>query len=401
MAEKRDYYEVLGLQKGASDDEIKKAFRKMAMKYHPDRNPDNKEAEERFKEVNEAYAVLSDPDKKSKYDRFGHAGVDPNAGFGGGAGGFDGFGGFDFSDIFDMFGGGGGFGGGADFSDIFGDVFGDIFGGGRGRQRASRGADLRYNMDLTLEEAVRGVTKEIRIPTLEECDVCHGSGAKAGTQPQTCPTCHGSGQVQMRQGFFAVQQTCPHCQGRGTLIKDPCNKCHGHGRVEKSKTLSVKIPAGVDTGDRIRLAGEGEAGEHGAPAGDLYVQVQVKQHPIFEREGNNLYCEVPINFAMAALGGEIEVPTLDGRVKLKIPGETQTGKLFRMRGKGVKSVRGGAQGDLLCRVVVETPVGLNDKQKQLLKDLQDSFGGPTGEQNSPRSKSFFDGVKKFFDDLTR
>ena len=256
-------------------------------------------------------------------------------------------------------------------------------------------------MDLTLEEAVRGVTKEIRIPTLEECDVCHGSGAKAGTQPQTCPTCHGSGQVQMRQGFFAVQQTCPHCQGRGTLIKDPCHKCHGHGRVEKSKTLSVKIPAGVDTGDRIRLAGEGEAGEHGAPAGDLYVQVQVKQHPIFEREGNNLYCEVPINFAMAALGGEIEVPTLDGRVKLKVPSETQTGKLFRMRGKGVKSVRGGAQGDLLCRVVVETPVGLSEKQKQLLKDLQESFGGPTGEKNSPRSKSFFDGVKKFFDDLTR
>ena len=297
--------------------------------------------------------------------------------------------------------GGGGFGGGADFSDIFGDVFGDIFGGGRGRQRAARGADLRYNMELTLEEAVRGVTKEIRIPTLEECDVCHGSGAKPGTQPQTCPTCHGSGQVQMRQGFFAVQQTCPHCQGRGTLIKDPCNKCHGHGRVERSKTLSVKIPAGVDTGDRIRLAGEGEAGEHGAPAGDLYVQVQVKQHPIFEREGNNLYCEVPINFAMAALGGEIEVPTLDGRVKLKVPGETQTGKLFRMRGKGVKSVRGGAQGDLLCRVVVETPVGLNEKQKQLLQELQESFGGPTGEHNSPRSKSFFDGVKKFFDDLTR
>ncbi len=240
---------------------------------------------------------------------------------------------------------------------------------------------------ISPEEAVRGVTKEIRIPTLEECDVCHGSGAKAGTQPQTCPTCHGSGQVQMRRGFFAVQQTCPHCQGRGTLIKDPCHKCHGHGRVEKSKTLSVKIPAGVDTGDRIRLAGEGEAGEHGAPAGDLYVQVRVKQHPIFEREGNNLYCEVPINFAMAALGGEIEVPTLDGRVMLKVPSETQTGKLFRMRGKGVKSVRGGAQGDLLCRVVVETPVGLSEKQKQLLKDLQESFGGPTGRKTARVQKA--------------
>ena len=347
---KQDYYEILGVSKTAEEREIKKAYKRLAMKFHPDRNQGDKEAEAKFKEIKEAYEVLTDAQKRAAYDQYGHAAFEQG---GMGGGGF----------------GGGGFGGGADFSDIFGDVFGDIFGGGRGRQRAARGADLRYNMDLTLEEAVRGVTKEIRIPTLEECDVCHGSGAKAGTQPQTCPTCHGSGQVQMRQGFFAVQQACPHCHGRGTLIKDPCTKCHGHGRVEKTKTLSVKIPAGVDTGDRIRLAGEGEAGEHGAPAGDLYVQVQVKQHAIFEREGNNLYCEVPINFAMAALGGEIEVPTLDGRVNLKIPGETQTGKLFRMRGKGVKSVRGGAQGDLLCRVVVETPVGLNDKQKQLLKGL--------------------------------
>ncbi|MDU1270218.1 MAG: molecular chaperone DnaJ [Escherichia coli] len=321
---KQDYYEILGVSKTAEEREIKKAYKRLAMKYHPDRNQGDKEAEAKFKEIKEAYEVLTDSQKRAAYDQYGHAAFEQ--------GGM----------------GGGGFGGGADFSDIFGDVFGDIFGGGRGRQRAARGADLRYNMELTLEEAVRGVTKEIRIPTLEECDVCHGSG-----------------------------------------------------RVERSKTLSVKIPAGVDTGDRIRLAGEGEAGEHGAPAGDLYVQVQVKQHPIFEREGNNLYCEVPINFAMAALGGEIEVPTLDGRVKLKVPGETQTGKLFRMRGKGVKSVRGGAQGDLLCRVVVETPVGLNEKQKQLLQELQESFGGPTGEHNSPRSKSFFDGVKKFFDDLTR
>ncbi|MBP2196430.1 MULTISPECIES: molecular chaperone DnaJ [Pantoea] len=379
---KSDFYEILGVSKSADEREIKKAYKRLAMKYHPDRNPGDKEAEAKFKEVKEAYEILTDAQKRAAYDQYGHAAFE-QGGMGGGG-----------------FGGGGFGGGGADFSDIFGDVFGDIFGGGR-RQRAARGADLRYNMDLTLEEAVRGVTKEIRIPTLEECEVCHGSGAKAGTQPQTCPTCHGAGQVQMRQGFFTVQQACPTCHGRGSVIKDPCNACHGHGRVERSKTLSVKIPAGVDTGDRIRLSGEGEAGEHGAPAGDLYVQVSVKKHPIFEREDNNLYCEVPINFAMAALGGEIEVPTLDGRVKLKVPSETQTGKLFRMRGKGVKSVRGGAVGDLLCRVVVETPVSLNDKQKALLRELEESFGGPTGEKNSPRSKSFFDGVKKFFDDLTR
>ncbi|WP_213993980.1 molecular chaperone DnaJ [Sodalis sp. dw_96] len=373
---KSDYYEILGVSREGDEREIKKAYKRLAMKFHPDRNPGNAEAEAKFKEIKEAYEILNDPQKRAAYDQYGHAAFE-QGGMGGGSGA-----------------------GGADFTDIFGDVFGDIFGGGR-RQRASRGSDLRYNMELTLEEAVRGVTKEIRIPALEECDVCHGSGAKPGTSPITCPTCHGAGQVQMRQGFFAVQQACPTCQGRGKIIKDPCHKCHGHGRLEKAKTLSVKIPAGVDTGDRIRLAGEGEAGDHGAPAGDLYVQVQVRQHPIFEREDNNLFCEVPINFAMAALGGEIEVPTLDGRVKLKVPAETQTGKLFRMRGKGVKSVRGGAQGDLLCRVVVETPVKLNDKQKQLLNELEESFGGPSGAQNSPRSKSFLDGVKKFFDDLTR
>ncbi|PKH22618.1 molecular chaperone DnaJ [Enterobacterales bacterium CwR94] len=375
---KKDYYEILGVPRSAEEREIKKAYKRLAMKYHPDRNPGNKEAEAQFKEVKEAYEILTDAQKRAAYDQYGHAAFE-QGGMGGG-----GFGG----------------GGGADFGDIFGDVFGDIFGGGR-RQRAARGADLRYNMELTLEEAVRGVTKEIRIPTLVECEVCDGSGAKAGRKPQTCGTCHGQGQVHMRQGFFTVQQACPTCHGRGSVIKDPCNACHGHGRVEKSKTLSVKIPAGVDTGDRIRLSGEGEAGEHGAPAGDLYVQVSVKKHPIFEREDNNLYCEVPINFAMAALGGEIDVPTLDGRVKLKVPAETQTGKLFRLRGKGVKSVRGGNQGDLLCRVVVETPVSLNDKQKALLRELEESFGGPSGEKNSPRSKSFFDGVKKFFDDLTR
>ncbi|MBK5143238.1 molecular chaperone DnaJ [Budviciaceae bacterium BWR-B9] len=374
---KKDYYEVLGVGRDADEREIKKAYKRLAMKHHPDRNQGDKDSEEKFKEIKEAYEILTDAQKKAAYDQYGHAAFEQG---GMGGGGF-----------------GGGFSGGGDFNDIFGDVFGDIFGGRR--QRASRGSDLQYTMTLTLEEAVRGVAKEIRIPTLAECDVCHGSGAKAGTSSTTCSTCHGAGQVQMRQGFFAVQQTCPTCHGRGKIIKDPCNKCHGQGRVEKTKTLSVKIPAGVDTGDRIRLSGEGEAGENGAPAGDLYVQVQVKQHPIFERDGNNLYCEVPINFAMAALGGEIEVPTLDGRVNLKVPAETQTGKLFRMRGKGVKSVRGGSQGDLLCRVVVETPVKLNEKQKELLRELEESLGGEKGAKNSPRSKSFFDGVKKFFDDL--
>ncbi|WP_272678130.1 molecular chaperone DnaJ [Providencia sp. PROV019] len=373
---KRDFYEVLGLERNASEKDIKRAYKRLAMKHHPDRNQGDKESEDKFKEIKEAYEVLSDEQKRAAYDQYGHAAFEQ--------GGM----------------GGGGFGGGADFSDIFGDVFGDIFGGGRRQQRPSRGSDLQYNMELTLEEAVRGVTKEIRIPTLETCDVCHGNGAKPGTSADTCSTCHGMGQVHMRQGFFSVQQPCPTCHGRGKVIKDPCNKCHGHGRVERYKTLSVKIPAGVDTGDRVRLSGEGEAGENGAPAGDLFVQVHVLPHNIFERDGNNLHCEVPINFADAALGGEIEVPTLDGRVKLKIPAETQTGKIFRMKGKGVKSVRGGLQGDLMCHIVVETPVKLNETQKELLKEFGESLGGKSGEKNSPRSKSFLDGVKKFFDDLT-
>ncbi|WP_109399331.1 molecular chaperone DnaJ [Proteus sp. TJ1640] len=377
---KRDFYEVLGLSKNADEKEIKRAYKRLAMKYHPDRNQGDKESEIKFKEIKEAYEILSDAQKRAAYDQYGHAAFE-QGGFGGQ--------------------GGGGFGGGADFGDIFGDVFGDIFGGGRRQQRAARGSDLQYNMDLTLEEAVRGVTKEIRIPTLETCDKCHGSGAKEGTSAETCSTCHGAGQVHLRQGFFTVQQACPTCHGRGKVIKEPCSKCHGDGRVERSKTLSVKIPAGVDTGDRIRLSGEGEAGENGAPAGDLYVQVHVRQHHIFERDGNNLYCEVPINFAIAALGGEIEVPTLDGRVKLKIPAETQTGKMFRMKGKGVKSVRSSSIGDLMCRVVVETPVKLNEKQKELIQQLGESFGGKSGEKNTPRSKSFLDGVKKFFDDLTK
>jgi len=372
---KRDYYEVLGVEKGADDKEIKKAYKRLAMKYHPDRTQGDKAMEEKFKEVQEAYEILSDDQKRAAYDNYGHAGVDPNRGGGGG---------------------------GADFNDIFGDVFGDIFGGGRrgGQSRAQRGSDLRYNLELNLEDAVRGKSVEIKVPTWVSCDVCDGSGAKKGTQAKSCPTCHGAGQVTMRQGFFAVQQTCPTCSGRGKIIPDPCTKCHGDGRVEKTKPLSVKIPAGVDTGDRIRLAGEGEAGQFGAPAGDLYVQVHVKDHPIFVRDGNNLYCDVPISFSTAALGGEIDVPTLDGRVKLKIPAETQTEKMFRLRGKGVQSVRGGGVGDLVCKVVVETPVNLSDKQKDLLRQLDESWAGDSEAKHRPKSKGFFDGVKKFFDDLT-
>ena len=373
---KRDYYEVLGVDKSAGERDIKKAYKKLAMKYHPDRTQGDKALEEKFKEIQEAYEVLTDSQKRAAYDQYGHAGVDPNRG-------------------------GAGFGGGADFGDIFGDVFGDIFGGGRGgrQSRARQGADLRYNLELSLEEAVRGKDVEIRVPTLVECDVCHGSGAKKGTSPTTCPTCHGNGQVQMRQGFFAVQQTCPTCSGRGKIISDPCNACHGHGRKEKTKTLSVKIPAGVDTGDRIRLTGEGEAGENGAPAGDLYVQVHVREHDIFQRDGNNLYCEVPLSFTTAALGGELQVPTLDGKVKLKVSPETQTGRMFRLRGKGVKSVRSGVTGDLMCKVVVETPVNLSARQKELLQELDDSMGGDSAKHR-PKEKGFFDGVKKFFDDLT-
>lgn len=370
---KRDYYEVLGVEKAADEKDIKKAYRRVAMKYHPDRNPDDPDADEKFKEATEAYDVLMNSEKRAAYDRFGHAGVDPSMG--------------------------GGFGGGS-FSDIFGDVFGDIFGGGGGRGRGGpqRGSDLRYTLDISLEDAVRGATVEIRVPTLAGCDECDGSGARKGSAPVSCSTCGGMGQVRMQQGFFQVQQTCPTCRGRGKMISDPCPKCRGQGRVEKSKTLSVKVPPGVDTGDRIRLSGEGEAGPDGGPPGDLFVQMSVRQHPIFERDGKNLYCEVPITFVAAALGGELEVPTLDGRVKLKIPAETQTGKLFRLRGKGVKPVRGGAVGDLLCRAVVETPVNLNKKQRELLKEFQESLG-QGGHAQSPRQTSWFEGVKTFFDDM--
>lgn len=372
---KRDYYEVLGVSKDIDGKELKKAYRKKAMKYHPDRNPGDASAEEKFKELSEAYEVLSDGDKRAAYDRYGHSAVDGSQG-----GGF----------------GGGGGGGGGDFGDIFGDVFGDIFGGGgRGRQQGPpRGADLRYSMELTLEEAVRGVEKKIRIPTLVSCKPCDGSGAKPGSKPSTCGTCNGHGQVRMQQGFFAVQQTCPRCHGRGQVIDNPCNSCGGRGVNEETKTLSVKIPSGVDTGDRIRLSGEGEAAPGGGQTGDLYVQVSVKQHAIFERDGKNLYCEVPINFADAALGGDLEVPTLGGRVKLAIPEGTQTGKVFRLRGKGIKPVRGGSVGDLLCKVVVETPVGLSAEQKALLAQFREST---TGKKHSPKSSGWFDSVKSFFD----
>lgn len=372
---KRDYYEVLGVSKDASGQEMKKAYRRVAMKFHPDRNPDNAEAEEKFKEASEAYEVLSDEQKKAAYDQYGHAGLE-------GAGGM---------------GGGHGFGNG-NFSDIFSDVFGDIFGGAGGGRRGgpARGSDLRYTLDLSLEDAVKGATVKIKVPTLVSCKTCDGSGAKPGTKPTTCTTCGGVGQVRMQQGFFSVQQTCPSCRGKGTIISDPCRDCHGHGRIEETKTLSVKVPPGVDTGDRIRLSGEGEAGADGGPSGDLYVQVNVKEHEFFQRDGKNLYCEVPISIFDACLGGELEVPTLDGRVKLKVPGETQTGKLFRMRGKGVVPVRGGAAGDLLCRVVLETPVNLSKKQKELLQELKD---GMKGEKNSPKQESWFEGMKKFFGDM--
>ncbi|MBK1632033.1 molecular chaperone DnaJ [Thiohalocapsa halophila] len=373
----RDYYEVLGLSRNASEQDIKKSFRRLAMKYHPDRNPDDAESLAKFKEAKEAHDVLSDPRKRSAYDQFGHAGVSGQGGFGGGGP----------SD----FGAGG-------FSDIFGDVFGDIFGGRAGGRRTHRGTDLRYELSLTLEEAVAGKDVSIKIPTTVECHYCGGSGAKPGTKPKECSTCHGHGQVRMQQGFFSIQQTCPACRGTGSVIDDPCKHCRGSGRLREEKTLSVKVPPGVDTGDRIRLAGEGEPGEQGGPPGDLYVQVMVQEHPIFTREESHLFCEVPISFATAALGGEMEVPTLSGKVVLKVPAGTQTGKMFRMRGKGVKPVRGGPVGDLICRVVVETPVNLTERQKELLRELDETLAHG-GKHHSPHSTSWLDGVKSFFEKM--
>ncbi|EHQ52416.1 chaperone protein DnaJ [Ectothiorhodospira sp. PHS-1] len=373
---KRDYYEVLGVAKNASEDALKKAFRRLAMKYHPDRNPGDKQAEEHFKEAKEAYEVLSDARKRAAYDQFGHAGVEGAAGAGRGGPG------------------------GASFSDIFEDLFGDIFGGagGRGGSNAFRGADLQYNLEMTLEEAVFGTEVKIRVPTLVTCKACHGSGAEPGTSPETCPTCNGVGRVRMQQGFFSVQQTCPRCRGTGKIIAKPCGSCRGQGRVEERRTLSVAIPAGVDSGDRIRLSGEGEAGVNGGPSGDLYVQVHVKPHKLFTRKGSDLFCEVPISFAVATLGGELEIPTLKGRVALKIPAETQSGRLFRLRGKGVKSVHGGGEGDLICSVKVETPVNLTKEQKELLEQF-DAAMKAGGQKHSPQHEGWLDGVKGFFEDL--
>jgi molecular chaperone DnaJ len=375
---KRDYYETLGVPKNASDEEIKKAYRKHAMKHHPDRNQGDasKGAEEKFKECKEAYEMLSDPQKRAAYDQYGHAGVDPNMRGGPGQEGFGGF------------------------AEAFGDIFGDMFGqqrGGRGAggRQVFRGGDLSYAMEITLEEAARGKDAQIRIPSWEACDTCHGSGAKPGTQVKTCGTCAGAGAVQMRQGFFSVQQTCPTCRGAGKVIPEPCTVCQGQGRIKKQKTLEVKIPAGIDGGMRIRSTGNGEPGTNGGPAGDLYIEIRLKKHDIFERDGDDLHCSVPISIITASLGGEIDVPTLAGKAVIDIPEGTQTGKQFRLRGKGVKGVRASYPGDLYCHIVVETPVKLNEAQRKLLRELEESFQKGAGK-HSPSSESWTDRLKSFF-----
>ncbi len=370
---KRDYYEVLGLSKSATADEIKKAYRRLAMKHHPDRNKDDDGSEARFKEAKEAYEVLKDDEKRAAYDRFGHDGV---RGAAGGAGGF----------------------GAEGFGDIFGDVFGDIFGGGRrgAGPQVFRGADLGYELRLDLEKAVAGDNVTIDVPTQVSCETCNGSGAKKGSEPVQCSTCGGVGQVRMQQGFFSIQQTCPACKGAGTTISDPCQDCHGRGRTRKTRTLAVKVPAGVDDGDRIRLSGEGEAGRNGGPPGDLYVEIRVNPHKIFERDGSNLSCEVPVSIAAATLGGEVELPTLDGNVALKIPSGTQSGKVFRLRGKGVRTVRDARVGDLFAQVAVETPVNLTAEQRELLEKFDESLQSG-GEKHSPRAGGWLDTVKRFFE----
>jgi molecular chaperone DnaJ len=376
MATKRDYYEVLGVPKNASDDEIKKAYRKLAMKYHPDRNQGDAKAEAQFKEVKEAYEMLSEPEKRQAYDQFGHAGVDPNMRGGPGAGGF----------------------GGAGFADAFGDIFGDIFGqsrrGGGGRQ-VYRGNDLSYAMEITLEEAAEGKLSQIRIPSWDACDTCDGSGAKPGTSAETCSTCHGSGQVQLRQGFFSVQQTCPHCRGAGKIIKDPCTSCHGQGKVRSNKTLEINIPAGIDDGMRIRSAGNGEPGVNGGPPGDLFIEIRIKKHEVFERDGDDLHCEVSIPMTTAALGGEVEVPTLKGSATIDLPEGTQSGKQFRLRSQGIKGVRSSSAGDLYCHVKVETPVKLTEHQRKLIKELDASLR-KGGNKHSPSDKGWTDKIRDFF-----
>lgn len=365
---KRDYYEVLGVSRDADEGTIKKAYRRLAMKHHPDRNSGDAKSEEMFKEAKEAYEILTDANKRAAYDQFGHAGVDANAAGGGGAQGF---------------------------GDAFSDIFGDIFGGRGGRSNVHRGSDLRYNLEISLEQAAHGTETKIRIPTMDKCETCHGSGSKPGSSPKTCPTCNGHGQVRMQQGFFSIQQTCPKCQGNGKIISHPCTTCHGAGRVKHHKTLNVKIPVGVDDGDRIRISGEGEAGVNGGPPGDLYVVVHLSAHSVFRREGDHLHCEIPISFSVAALGGEIEVPTLEGHAKIKVPSETQTGKIFRLRGKGIKGVRSHDKGDLLCHVVVETPVKLTARQKELLEELE-TISLKDGPRHSPRAKSWMDKAREFF-----
>ncbi len=368
---KRDYYEVLDVARDAAESDLKKAYRRLAMRYHPDKNQGDKQAEDKFKECKEAYEILSDPRKRAAYDQFGHAGVDSSVGGPASGGGF---------------------------RDIFDEVFGDIFGSRGGGSRVYRGADLRYDLELSLEDAVFGSTARIVIPTHVACTECRGSGARAGTSPTTCATCNGVGQVRMQQGFFSLQQTCPRCRGAGKVITDPCPACRGAGRTVKDKTLSVTVPPGVDTGDRIRLSGEGEHGESGGPPGDLYVEVRVREHPIFTRDGSSLYCEVPISFVTATLGGELEVPTLNGRISVKVPAETQTGKQFRLRHKGVQSVRGGDIGDLICRVVIETPVNLGRGQKELLEQFASSLN-KNEKRHRPKESGWLDSVKKFFEEL--